>query len=418
MRQLQHVDIAVIGAGPAGLAAAAAARSAGAAVIIIERDDRAGGILNQCIHDGFGLQRFDCALTGGEYAHIDELACRDAGVELLTDTYVSSIERTESGFALHTMTTGLISVITATAVILAMGCRERAAGAISLPGTRPAGIYTAGTAQRLTNMQNIMTGSRFLIIGSGDIGLIMARRVTLEGGSVAAVTEIQPYPGGLDRNIRQCLTDFSIPLYLETGIVEILGTDRVTGALIAPVGRDGLLDTTRSTHIPCDTILLSVGLIPENELTRSLDAVMDPVTGGPAVDEHLMTSVPGLFACGNVLQVHDVVDLVSQEAAHAGTCAAAYLRGERAEKRKTITLQAGEGIRYVLPQSMSAQGSTLLSCRVRKPMEDVTIQIRSGSELIYRQQLPYVQPSEMIQIPLDLSETAADTSVEVHCVRT
>mgnify|MGYP000989693093 FL=1 len=310
-------DIVIIGGGPAGLAAAVAAYDAGGrSILILERDDRLGGILNQCIHNGFGLHTFGEELTGPEYAQRFAKQVLDRGIDYKLNTMVLSIGENKKITAMN-RTDGLID-IEARAVILAMGCRERSRGALNIPGFRPAGIYSAGTAQRLVNMEGYLPGRRVVILGSGDIGLIMARRMTLEGAKVLVVAELMPYSGGLKRNIVQCLNDFGIPLKLSHTVVDIQGRERVTGVTIAQVGPDRKPIPGTEIHYDCDTLLLSCGLLPENELSRAMGVTISPVTNGPVVDESLQTSIPGVFAAGNVLHVHDLVDFVSEEAAAAG----------------------------------------------------------------------------------------------------
>ena len=329
--------IAIIGGGPAGLAAAVAARKAGVEdILILERDEQLGGILNQCIHNGFGLHTFKEELTGPEYAgrYIEQV--KDAGIPYVTDSMVLSIRsmsqhksslQADKIITMVSRTEGLIQ-IQAKAVILAMGCRERPRGALNIPGYRPAGIYSAGTAQRLVNMEGYLPGREVVILGSGDIGLIMARRMTLEGAHVKVVAELMPYSGGLKRNIVQCLNDYDIPLKLSHTVVDIHGKERVTGITLAKVDEKGKPIPGTEEEYACDTLLLSCGLIPENELSRELGVKLNPVTSGPIVDESLETNVPGVFACGNVLHVHDLVDFVSEEADRAGTCAARYILQE------------------------------------------------------------------------------------------
>ena len=313
-------DIVVIGGGPAGLSAAIAAYDAGCrSILILERDVQLGGILNQCIHNGFGLHTFGEELTGPEYAARYITQALERKIEYKLNTMVLSISEDKHITAVD-REEGLIE-IDAKAILLTMGCRERSRGALNIPGYRPAGIYSAGTAQRLVNMEGYMPGRRVVILGSGDIGLIMARRMTLEGAKVLVVAELLPYSGGLKRNIVQCLDDFDIPLYLSTTVVEIHGQEHLTGVTLAQVDDKRLPIPGTERYIPCDTLLLSVGLLPENELTRQAGAALDAVTGGPVVDETLATSLPGVFACGNVLHVHDLVDFVSQEAAAAGRSA-------------------------------------------------------------------------------------------------
>ena len=358
-------DVVVIGGGPAGLAAAIAAKEAGCGdVLLIERDRILGGILNQCIHDGFGLHTFKEALSGPEYAarYIDRF--HELGIEAMEETIVLSLTPDR---VVEVSTRGTLRRIRAGAVILAMGCRERTRGAISIPGNRPSGVYTAGAAQNFMNLENIMVGRKVCILGSGDIGLIMARRMTLEGASVEAVFEILPYSSGLPRNIQQCLNDYDIPLFLNTTVTEIVGKGRLEGIRVASVGKDRAPIPDTERFIACDTLLLSVGLIPENELSRDAGVAMDPVTGGAVVNDSFMTSVDGIFACGNVLHVHDLVDWVSVEAAEAGKFAAGYVRSGREASSCRIPVRPGSGVRYTLPQSVSGERDCILSLRVAAP---------------------------------------------------
>ena len=334
---MKTCDLVIIGGGPAGLAAALGARKQGIKdILIVERDKELGGILNQCIHNGFGLHTFKEELTGPEYAgrYIEQV--KDAGIPYVTDSMVLSIQsmsqyksslQADKVITMVSRTEGIIQ-IQAKAVILAMGCRERPRGALNIPGYRPAGIYSAGTAQRLVNMEGYLPGREVVILGSGDIGLIMARRMTLEGAHVKVVVELMPYSGGLKRNIVQCLNDYDIPLKLSHTVVDIHGKERVTGITLAKVDEKGKPIPGTEEEYTCDTLLLSCGLIPENELSRELGVELNPVTSGPVVDESLETNVPGVFACGNVLHVHDLVDFVSEEADRAGTCAARYILQE------------------------------------------------------------------------------------------
>ena len=330
-------DLVVIGGGPAGLAAACAAHEAGVRdILVLERDDRPGGILNQCIHNGFGLHTFREELTGPEYAarYIEKAGA--AGIPCLCGTMVIGLTPGRAVTAVS-REHGLFT-LQAGAVVLAMGCRERPRGALNIPGTRPAGVYTAGTAQRLMNIEGLRVGREVVILGSGDIGLIMARRMKLEGAEVRAVAELMPYSGGLKRNIVQCLDDFGIPLLLSHTVVEVHGRQRVTGVTLAAVDAQRRPVPGSEKYIPCDTLLLSVGLLPENELSRAAGLDIDPATGGPCVDQRLATSAPGIFACGNVLHVHDLVDYVSQEAALAGQQAAAWLRARQGDTAAAVPL--------------------------------------------------------------------------------
>ncbi|MBP5159893.1 MAG: FAD-dependent oxidoreductase, partial [Lachnospiraceae bacterium] len=324
---MRDIDIVIIGGGPAGLAAAISARESGIKdILILERDRELGGILNQCIHNGFGLHTFGEELTGPEYASRFVKKVQELGIEYMLGTMVIDIDSGKKITAMN-RTEGLFE-IQAKAVVLAMGCRERARGALNIPGFRPAGIYSAGTAQRLVNMEGYMPGREVVILGSGDIGLIMARRMTLEGAKVKVVAELMPYSGGLKRNIVQCLDDYGIPLKLSHTVVDIKGKERVTGVTIAQVDEKGKPIAGTEEDYDCDTLLLSCGLIPENELSRGMGLVMEPVTNGPRVAENLETSIRGVFACGNVLHVHDLVDFVSEEARNAGRNAARFVKNE------------------------------------------------------------------------------------------
>jgi NADPH-dependent 2,4-dienoyl-CoA reductase/sulfur reductase-like enzyme len=406
-------NLVVIGGGPAGLAAAISARESGCdGILLIERDKRLGGILNQCIHDGFGLHQFGQALTGPEYAQrfIDRL--NGLGIETMMGTIVLSMDK---GRVLHVSSREGFRSIEAKAMILSMGCRERTAGAISIPGTRPAGIYTAGAAQNFINLQNIMVGKRVVILGSGDIGMIMARRMTLEGARVEAVFEILPYASGLPRNIQQCLNDYGIPLYLSTSVINIHGKDRVTGVTVAQIGPDRRPVSGTERYVECDTLLLSVGLIPENELTRGAEIMMEARTNGAAVDDTFMTSVPGIFSCGNVLHVHDLVDYVSEEAAMVGKNAAAFLEGDIKPHELYIDIRPGEGVGYVLPQKVSGKRDFVLSLRVKEPHRDRAIMVRDGKIKVKRKKMVRLHPAEMIRIPVQAGKMGEIRSLEV-CV--
>ncbi len=349
MREIQ-VDVLVIGAGPAGLAAAIAAKKQGVdSLIVLEREDQPGGILRQCIHNGFGLHRFKEELTGPEYAQRDIDTAVEMGIDIRTGVTVLSVSP-EKRVTAVSRENGL-QVFQAKAIVLAMGCRERPRGALAIPGTRCAGIYSAGTAQKFVNLEGYMPGRTVVILGSGDIGLIMARRMTLQGAKVLACVELMPYSSGLNRNIVQCLQDYDIPLYLSHTVVDIHGRERLTGVTVAQVGPDRKPIPGTEVEFACDTLLLSVGLIPENELSAGAGVDMSPVTSGAVVSDTLETSVPGVFACGNVLHVHDLVDHVSNESFRAGEMAARFARGERREGRE-IPVKDGRGVRGVVPQKI------------------------------------------------------------------
>ena len=411
-------QLVIIGGGPAGLAAAVSAYQNGVRdILILERGDTLGGILTQCIHAGFGLHTFGEELTGPEYAarYIEKV--RDMGIEYLLGAMVISVDSDRVVTAVSSER-GLIR-LKAGAVILAMGCRERTRGALNIPGTRPAGVYTAGTAQHYVNLQGKMVGRRVVILGSGDIGLIMARRLTLEGAKVLMVCELMPYSNGLGRNIAQCLEDFSIPLRLSHTVVGISGKERVTGVTIAQVD-DKLrpIDSTRE-HIECDTLLLSVGLIPENELSAGAGVKLDPITGGATVSERLETSVPGVFACGNVLHVHDLVDYVSDEAARAGRSAAMYLAGDEAKNNgvgSSKIIRKDGGVRYVVPQTVTDFTGVPLLFRVSSPCSGRTVAITANGTVVWKRKTAFLTPSEMQRIDIDDATAAALNEADDVCI--
>ena len=400
---MENYDIVIIGGGPAGLAAAVAAkRNGGDSILILERDKELGGILNQCIHNGFGLHTFKEELTGPEYAQrfIDQ--AKELDIEYRLNTMVMDISREKVVTAMN-RENGLFE-IRAKVVILAMGCRERSRGALNIPGYRPAGIYSAGTAQRLVNMEGLMPGREVVILGSGDIGLIMARRMTLEGAKVKVVAELMPYSGGLKRNIVQCLDDYGIPLKLSHTVVDIKGKERVEGVTLAEVDSTGKPIPGTEEFYSCDTLLLSVGLIPENELSNGMGVEMSRVTSGPVVNESLETNIRGVFACGNVLHVHDLVDFVSEEAAAAGKNAAAYVKGERTGSDGCeIRLNPVEGVRYTVPVTINtARMDEHLTVRFRVGgvFKNCYVSTYFDDERVIHKKRQIVAPGEMEEIKL------------------
>ena len=402
-------EIVIIGGGPAGLAAAIAAYDAGCrSILILERDNQLGGILNQCIHNGFGLHTFGEELTGPEYAARFARQVLDRGIAYKLNTMVLSIGGDKKITAVN-RTDGLIE-IEATAVILAMGCRERSRGALNIPGFRPAGIYSAGTAQRLVNIEGFLPGRRVVILGSGDIGLIMARRMTLEGAKVLVVAELMPYSGGLKRNIVQCRNDFDIPLKLSHTVVDIQGRERVTGVTIAEVGPDRKPIPGTEIHYDCDTLLLSCGLLPENELSRGMGVTISPVTNGPVVDESLQTNIPGVFAAGNVLHVHDLVDFVSEEAAAAGRAAVRYLANGPQDRDREIPITFEGGPRYTVPASIDpkrVEGDLVIRFRVGGVMKNRRVRLYLDDEAVVSRKRPVMAPGEMEELKLTQAALAA-----------
>ena len=411
-------DLVVIGGGPAGLAAAVAARDKGVrSILVLERDGTLGGILNQCIHNGFGLHYFKEELTGPEYAgrFIDKAA---QGIDIKTDTMVLDISDSRLIQAVNP-TDGYLS-IQAGAIVLAMGCRERTRGAIGIPGTRPAGVYTAGCAQRFVNIEGCMPGRRVVILGSGDIGLIMARRLTLEGAKVLACVELQPYSGGLQRNITQCLEDFGIPLYLSHTVTDIRGDKRVEQVVVSAVDDSRRPVPDSEMVFDCDTLLLSVGLIPENELSRQAGVELDPRTNGPRVYENMETSLSGVFACGNVVHVHDLVDFVTMESTRAGEAAAAYLQGDaRGGPALEVPIRAGDGVTYTVPLVIrpDRMGKTAeLFFRVNAVYENAVLRVSAGDRVLLEKKREHMAPGEMERLPLPaklMRDAAEPVTVQV-----
>ncbi len=444
MIRRKKADVAVIGGGPAGLAAAVAARKAGCEdILILERDQRLGGILNQCIHNGFGLHTFQEELTGPEYADRFIKEVQDAGIPYLCNTMVMELGKDGSITAMN-REQGLFT-LQAGAVILAMGCRERPRGALNTPGYRPAGIYSAGTAQHYVNIEGLMPGKEVVILGSGDIGLIMARRMTLEGAVVKAVAEIMPYSGGLKRNIVQCLDDYGIPLYLSTTVVDIKGKNRVEAVTLARVDENKVPVPGTEWEVPCDTLLLSCGLIPENELTGQLEVKMSGITGGPVVDESYCTSLEGVFACGNVLHVHDLVDYVSEEAALAGKAAAEYVMKKqmecpepesgdhpsgkaaleaapetegRQEKETAVPILPERGVRYTVPFEIHPSRCdkfTGIKFRVGAEYRDTYVSVYLDEERILHAKKRILAPGEMQRVIL--TKAQLDKHPDLHKIR-
>jgi NADPH-dependent 2,4-dienoyl-CoA reductase/sulfur reductase-like enzyme len=395
----RSVDAVVVGGGSAGLAAALALRESGARVAIVEREPFLGGILLQCIHSGFGLHEFREDLTGPEYAERFVRPVLAAGIDVYLDATVMEIGEEPAGRSVTALSQRLGVVrFTARAVVLAMGCRERNRGNVAIAGTRPAGVLTAGLAQRLVNIEGCIPGRRVVIVGSGDIGLIMARRLTLVGCTVLAVVEIQDYPSGSTRNIVQCLNDYSIPLYLGHVVSRIEGRDRVEAVRIAPL-EDGRAASGKERRIECDTVLLSVGLIPENELSRAAGVPIDEGSSGPRVDADLMTAARGIFACGNVLHVHDLVDYVTEEARRCGDRAAAYLGGARRDAMLAVV--PGANVRYVVPNACAVGRRNVFYLRTLVVKNDAMLEVRVGGRQARSRKLPHVQPSEMITFRLE-----------------
>lgn len=412
-------DLVVIGGGPGGLAAAIEARNNGVEnILVIERDKELGGILQQCIHNGFGLHEFKEELTGPEYAERFIKKLKEKNIEYKLDTMVLEVTPEKIVHAINTVDGYMM--IEAKAIVLAMGCRERTRGAISIPGERPAGVFTAGTAQRFINMEGYMVGKKVLILGSGDIGLIMARRMTLEGAEVQAVVELMPFSGGLARNIAQCLNDYNIPLYLSHTVVDIKGKERVEGVTIAKVDENRRPIPGTEIEYECDTLLLSVGLIPENDISRKIGIVIDRRTSGPVINEMMETSIPGIFACGNVVHVHDLVDFVSAEARKAGKAAAKFVKDE-VQNGEYIELKNGFGVTYTVPQKYrveNIENFLEISMRVNNIYKNMRLQVKDGDTVLVNMKKAHLAPGEMekVVVPKKLLESVKGNELVVCLV--
>ncbi len=417
---MMQTDVLIIGGGPAGLAAGIEAHKKGADVLLVEREERLGGILKQCIHDGFGLVRFGEKLSGPEYAErfIDEF--NSLGIPSMTLTFVTSVEKVADGFKVLLVNTEGVTELHCKAIILATGCRERTAKQVFIHGTRPAGVFTAGTAQHFINLMGEMPTQKCVILGSGDIGLIMARRLTLEGAEVVGVYEVMPTPSGLTRNIHQCLNDYNIPLHLSHTVTRVFGVDRLTAVEIAQV--DEKLKPIPGTEevIDCDALILSVGLIPENEIAEKLGVAIDPRTKGPVCNEALMTSVPGVFSCGNALHVNDLVDYVSESAEIAGASAAAYVAAAQAPEQR-IPLTADEGVSYIVPQQITLGGNlekTIVYFRSRKVVNGATFRIvaKTGDEenVIVEKKYAFLRPPEMEKLIVDFAAAELGPATKLY----
>lgn len=402
-----NCDVAVVGGGPAGLASAVAAKEEGAGkVLIIERDNALGGILQQCIHPGFGLSRFNEELTGPEYYSRFTDRANEVGVEYMLNSMVLEVRNEDNEVICVNGEYGLTKV-KAKSIVLAMGCRERTRANIVVPGTRPSGLYTAGAAQRLINRQNVMVGKKVVILGSGDIGMIMARRMTLEGAEVIMVVELMDYLAGLTRNKVQCLDDFNIPLKLAHTITKIEGDKRVTGVCVAPVDENKKPIKEKEEFVPCDTVLFSVGLIPENELTKKAGIKINPITNGPEVNQYMQTSAEGVFACGNVVHVNDLVDNVSRESEQAGKYAARYALGSFPKAKKDVLCKTGNNVRYLCPHKITVsdeEEKVSLYFRVLKPELNVKLRAKCGEKTIFEKKEFRVNPGEMNNITVNTSD--------------
>ncbi len=408
-----NYDVVIIGGGPAGMAAGLSARKTGAKTLILERDVRLGGILNQCIHQGFGLHYFGEEMTGPEYADRFRKMVEAEDIDVMLESMVLSLNENKE-LGVLSPTCGFCK-IKAGAVVLAMGCRERTAGAITLPGTRPAGVYTAGMAQKICNLDGYLVGKEVVILGSGDIGLIMARRMTTEGAKVKLVLELMPYSSGLKRNIVQCLDDYNIPIKYSHTITRIEGKPRMSGLWYAPVGADRKPDLSKEQYVSCDTLLLSVGLIPENDLLNGTSVEMSRITNGAVVDENRMTSIPGIFSCGNVLHVHDLVDNVSHEAEIAGESAGKYALGIADKSGDFVNVIAKDGVRYALPQRVSkGEGKVQLFFRVGDVFKNCKLVVESGDNTLVSKKCMVLAPGEMGGIVIDKTQIVGDVVVRLE----
>ena len=406
-------DVVIIGGGPAGMAAALSASKQGASCLILERDVRLGGILNQCLHQGFGLHYFGEEMTGPEYAERFRKQVEASNIEVMLESMVLSLSD-DKELTVLSPKCGLCH-IKAKAVVLAMGCRERTAGAIALPGTRPAGIYTAGMAQKICNIDGYLVGKEVVILGSGDIGLIMARRMTTEGAKVKLVLELMPFSSGLKRNIVQCLDDYNIPIKFSHTITRIVGSPRMTGLYYAPVGADRKPDLDKEEYVPCDTLLLSVGLIPENDLLAGTSVELSRITSGAVVDEMRMTNVKGIFSCGNVLHVHDLVDNVSHEAEIAGENAAKYALGTAEEQGEVVSVTAKDGVRYSLPQRIhKGEGKVQIFFRTGDVYKNCRLIVESGEDVLISKKCQVLAPGEMGSVIIDKTKITGDVVVRLE----
>ncbi len=393
-------DVMVIGAGPAGLSAALAANQGGAGVLLIERESRPGGILKQCIHDGFGIVRYNEKLSGPEYAFCDLEAVKSRNIEILKNTFVLDLKMKDSKFKLLLQNPDKgVFPVTATSLVAATGCRERTSRQVFIHGDRPAGIYSAGTAQNLINIHGYLPGRKCVVLGSGDIGMIMARRLTLEGAEVLGVYEIKSEVSGLTRNLVQCLEDFDIPLYLNSTVTKVHGARRVEGVTVAAVGPDYSPLFGTESYIPCDTLLLSVGLIPENDILEPLGLAMDTSTGGPIVDQQMMTTIPGLFSCGNATHVYDLVDHVSESGATAGSAAAGYCKKDCVQGE--IEVKAGDNLLYAVPQRLVPGKDSVVYFRSARTMDNVLLQVEAGEKVLTNKKYIRLRPPEMERLVLE-----------------